>query len=74
MKVYVILYQDLQLNTCKVSQEGYKTLSEAQTFCEKRLSMDVNPAHVVVSDNQFVYREYSNGVTKEKYTIVEVTV
>lgn len=77
-KVYVILYQDLWLNTCKVSQEGYKTLSEAQAFCEKRLGMDVKPnnpaVRVVVSDNQFVYREYSNGVTKEKYTIVEVTI
>ena len=73
MKVYVILYQDLWLNTCKVSQEGYKTLSEAQTFCEQRLGMDVKPNNpaVFVSDNRYVY---SNGVTKEKYTIVEVTV
>ena len=78
MKVYVILYQDLQLNTCKVSQEGYKTLSEAQTFCKKRLGMDVNPENPAIQitsfDNQFVYRERSNGATKEKYTIVEVTV
>ena len=40
--------------------------------------MDVKPnnpaVRVVVSDNQFVYREYSNGVTKEKYTIVEVSI
>ena len=72
-KVYVILYQDLWLNTCKVSQEGYKTLSEAQSFCEKRLGMDIKPENpaIFVSDNQHVY---SNGVTKDKYTIVEVTV
>ena len=72
-KVYVILYQDLWLNTCKVFQEGYKTLSEAQTFCEKRLGMDVKPGNpaIFVSDNRHVF---SNGVTKDKYTIVEVTV
>lgn len=75
MKVYVILYQDLWLNTCKVSQEGYKTLSEAQTFCEKRLGMDVNPENPAIfvegTGNKFIY---SNAVTKDKYTIVEVTV
>lgn len=75
MKVYVILHQDLWLNTCKVSQEGYKTLSEAQAFCEKRLGMDVkpnNPAICVANiGGKFVY---SNGVTKDEYTIVEVTV
>lgn len=74
-KVYVILYQDLWLNTCKVSQEGYKTLSEAQAFCEKRLGMDVKPENpaifVEVTGGRYIY---SNGVTKEKYTIVEVTV
>ena len=75
MKVYVILYQDLWLNTCKVSQEGYRTLSEAQTFCEKRLGMDVNPENPAIfvegTSDKFIY---GNGVTKEKYTIVEVTV
>lgn len=75
MKVYVVLYQDFWLNTCKVSQEGYKTLSEAQTFCEKRLGMDVKPSkpaiYVEGIGTKFIY---GNGVTKEKYTIVEVTV
>lgn len=75
MKVYVILYQDLWLNTCKVSQEGYKTLSEAQTFCEKRLGIDVKPDNpaIYIEDlgNRFVYSKIS---TKEIYTIVEVTI
>ena len=39
MKVYVVLYQDLWLNTCKVSQEGYKKLSEAIDFCKGRLGV-----------------------------------
>ena len=74
MKVYVILYQDW-LNSCKVSQEGYKTLSEAQAFCEKRLGMDVRP------DNSAIFVEdtgdkfiYSNAFTAEKFTIVEVSI
>ena len=75
MKVYVVLYQDLWLNTCKVSQEGYKTLYEAQTFCEKRLSMAVNPEnpdiYVEGTGDKFIY---GNSVTEEKYTVVEVTV
>ena len=75
MKIYVVLYQDLWLNTCKVSQEGYKTLSEAQTFCEKRLGIDVKPDNpdIYIEDlgNRFVY---SNISTKSKFTIVEVTV
>lgn len=75
MKVYVILYKDFRLNTCRVSQEGYKTLSEAQTFCEKRLGIDVsskNPAIYIEDDgDKFVY---GNIATKEKYTIVEVTI
>ena len=75
MKVYVILYQDLCLNSCKVSQEGYKTLSEAQAFCEKRLGMDVNPENPAIfvegTGDKFIY---SNAFTAEKFTIVEVTV
>ena len=75
MKAYVVLYQDLWLNSCKVSQEGYKTLSEAQTFCEKRLGIDVKPDNTAICiedlGNRFVY---GNIATKEKYTIVEVTV
>ena len=74
MKVYVILYQDC-LNSCKVSQEGYKTLSEAQAFCEKRLGMDVDPENPAIfvegTGDKFIY---SNAVTAEKFTIVEVTV
>ena len=75
MKVYVVLYQDLWLNTCKVSQEGYRTLSEAQAFCEKRLGMDVKPENPAIfvegTGGRYIY---SNGVTKDKYTIVEVAV
>ena len=50
-------------------------LSEAQTFCEKRLGMDVNPENPAIfvegTGNKFIY---SNVVTKDTYTIVEVTV
>lgn len=62
-KVYIILYQDLWLKTCKVSQEGYKTLEEAQAFCNSRLG--------VKPKNDY---EYYTIATQEKYTIVEVTV
>ena len=74
MKVYVILYEDLWLNNCKVSQKGYKTLKEAQQFCRQRVGLDVNPNNPAVTvmgpgeDYVFI-----NGVTKQKYTIVEVT-
>lgn len=75
MRVCVVLYQNLRLNTCKVSQEGYKALAEAQTFCEKRLGMDVNPENPAIyvegTGDKFIY---GNSVTKEKYTVVEVTV
>ena len=73
MKVYVVLYQDLWLNTCKVSQEGYKRLQDAQEFCRNRLGVHEHP------NNPALYQQmgghvFGNGVTKEKYTIVEVTV
>ena len=71
-KVYVILYQDLWLNTCKVSQEGYKRLCDAQAFCKNRLGMYEHP------NNPALYQQgehvFGNGATKEKYTIVEVTI
>lgn len=72
LKVYVILYQDLWLNTCKVSQEGYKTLAEAQEFCKDRLGMHVYPNNpAFYGDDTWTF---GNGVTKQKYTIVEVTI
>ena len=63
MKVYVVLYQDLWLKTCKVSQEGYKTLEEAQAFCESRLGTCKKSDYV-----------YDTGITSTSYTIVEVTI
>ena len=75
MKVCVILYQDLRLTTCKVSQKGYKTLFEAQGFCRARLGLDDLP------DNPALYSRgddggwvFGNSATKQQYTIVEVTV
>ena len=74
-KVYVVLYQDLWLNTSKVSQEGYKTLEEAQTYCKVALGMDTSPDNPAFyrrgADNQYVF---GNSVTKQRLTIVEVTV
>ena len=71
-KVYVVLYQDLWLNTCKVSQEGYKRLCDAQAFCKNRLGMYEHPNNPALhQESEYIF---SNGVTKERYTIVEVTV
>ena len=65
MRVYVILYRDLWLKTCKVSQEGFKNLSEAQKFCLER-----------VGDNGVKHSEYKfqTLVTQELYEIVEVII
>ena len=75
MKVYVILYQDLWLQTCKVSQEGYKTLFEAQEFCRARLGVDDYPDNLALysrgDDGGWVF---GNSATKQQYTIVEVAV
>lgn len=75
MKMYVILYQDLWLNSAKVSQEGYKTLAEAQAYCRASLGMDSQPNNPAFyqggANNQYVF---GNSVTKQQLTIVEVTV
>lgn len=75
MKVYVVLYQDLWLNTAKVSQQGYKTLAEAQRYCEAALGMEAAPNNPAFyrsgANNQYVF---GNSVTKQKLTIVEVAV
>ena len=63
MKVYVVLYQDLWLKACKVSQEGYRTLKEAQAFCLGRVG--------IKQKNDY---EFYTIATQEKYTIVEVTI
>ena len=72
MKFYVVLYQDLWLNSSKVSQEGYQYLWQAQKFCKSQLKWDEYP------DNPALYERnghvYGNSITKQKYTIVEVTV
>ena len=72
MKVYVVLYQDLWLNTAKVSQQGYKNLQDAQAFCMNQLGVREHP------NNPALYQKgeyvFGNSVTKDKYTIVEVTV
>lgn len=73
MKVYVVLYQDSWLNTCKVSQEGYKRLQDAQAFCKKQLGALEQPTNPALYQQMCGYI-YGNSVTKEKYTIVEVTV
>ena len=76
MRVFVILYQDLWLNTCKVSQEGYTTLEQAQRFCKERLGIvpeKSNPA-IYISQSPDGKYVFGNGVTQEKYTIVEVTI
>lgn len=65
MTVYVILYEDLWLNTSKVSQEAYSSLAEAQAFCEER----VGPNGTVINEHV-----YFTATTKQQYTIVEVTV
>lgn len=72
IRVYVILYQDLWLNTSKVSQEGYKRLCDAQAFCKNRLGMYEHPNNPALhQESEYIF---SNGVTKERYTIVEVTI
>lgn len=71
--VYVVLYQDLWLKTCKVSQQGYKTLEEAQTFCKNSLGVPEHPNNPALYQ-QFCGHVFGNGATQEKYTIVEVTI
>lgn len=73
MRVYVILYEDLRLNNCKVSQKGYKTLREARQFCRQRVGLDVRPDNpaVAVMDPGEDY-VFINGITSQKYTIAEV--
>lgn len=63
MKIHVVLYQNLWLEVCKVSQEGYRTLKEAQAFCLGRVG--------IKQRNDY---EFYNIATQENYTIVEVTV
>lgn len=71
-KAYVILYHDAWLNSHKVSQQAYKTLPEAQHFCRDRLGMDEHPNNPALCGDR-VYT-FGNGVTKQYYTIVEVTI
>ena len=71
--MYVVLHQDLWLNTSKVSQEGYTRLCDAQAFCKNRLGMYEHPNDPALHQSESGY-VFSNGVTKDKYTIVEVTV
>lgn len=75
MKLYVILYEDLWLNTAKVSQEGYKTLKEAQAYCRKCVGLDTHPHNLAVTvmgpGDDWVFIQ---NVTKQRYTIVEVSV
>ena len=75
MKVFVVLYQDLWLKTSKVSQEGYRTLEQAQQYCKVALGMDSHPNNPAFyqggANNQYVF---GNSVTKQRLTIVEVTV
>ena len=63
MKIYVVLYQNLWLEVCKVSQEGYRTLTEAQAFCLGRVD--------IKQRNDY---EFYNIATQENYTIVEVSI
>lgn len=76
MTVYVVLYQDLRLNTCKVSQEGYKKLSEAVDFCKSRMGVQSWADLLAIYSSQSSEGKwvFGNSATKQQYTIVEVTI
>ena len=67
MKVYVVLVDDYSPEghcTPKVSQQGYKTLEEAQSFCRSRSADSVTSFR-----NGWLY-----WADTTRYEIVEVTV
>lgn len=67
MKVYVILVQSREPgNRCgaKVSQQGYKTLEEAQQFCISRSAESITSRR-----NGYVFQ--ADGT---RYEIVEVSI
>lgn len=67
MKVYVVLVDDYSPEghgTSKVSQQGYRTLEEAQSFCRSR-----SAEHVSSFRNGFLF-----WADATRYEIVEVTV
>lgn len=67
MKVYVVLVDDYSPEghgTSKVSQQGYKTLEEAQSFCRSR-----SAKRVTIYCNGWLY-----WADATRYEIVEVTV
>ena len=67
MKVYVVLVDDYSpegRGTSKVSQQGYRTLEEAQSFCRSR-----SAEHVSSFRTGFVF-----WADATRYEIVEVTV
>ena len=67
MKVYVVLvdcYEPGDRYGSKVSQQGYKTLEAAQSFCRSRTAKDITSCR-----NGFVF-----WADATRYEIVEVTV
>ena len=66
MRLYVILVQDYGPRSVlpKVSQQGYRTLEEAQEFCRSRSAKQVTRC-----GNGYVY-----WCDEARYEIVEVTV
>lgn len=67
MKVYVVLVNDYSpgtYGTSKVSQQGYRTFEEAQSFCRSRSAESVTSCR-----NGWVY-----WADATRYEIVEVTV
>ena len=68
MKVYVVMCESRGYYNpvAKVSQQGYKTLEEAQAFCRSRYSMFREIEEV----SPYIYKD-GNDYT---YTIVEVDI
>lgn len=67
MKVFVVLvscYEPGIHYGSKVSQQGYKTLEEAQSFCRSRSAKDINSCR-----SGWIY-----WADATRYEIVEVTV
>lgn len=69
MECYVVMCEDLTLDTNKVSQEGYRTLEEAQQFCKER-TMEPEGGQYELNDSWV----WGNWATSYRYVITLVRV
>lgn len=70
MRVYVVMCEWIAgtMNEAKVSQEGYKTLEEAQAFIKSRIGAIMKDALKEINPYEYIVADVM------KYTITEVSI